>query len=63
MPEESREESLGDESDDDKTGRPCDLQVEDMQATVARMLKDLCQGNVPNSSSPLQCANSVLAHL
>ena len=63
MPEESREESLGNESDDDKTGRPCDLQVEDTQATVARMLKDLCQGNVPNSSSPLQCANSVLAHL
>ena len=30
MPEESREESLDDESDDDKTGRPCDLQVEDM---------------------------------
>ena len=41
VPEESEEESLGDESDDNKIGRPCDLQVKDAQATVARMLKDL----------------------
>lgn len=61
VPEESEEESLGNESDDDKTGRLCNL--EDAKATVARMLEDLRHGNVPNSSSPLQCANGVLALL
>ena len=58
--EESKDtkESLG---DDDKTRMPCDLK--DVQATFAKMLEDFCHANVLNGSSPLQCANGVLALL